>query len=66
MLWECPGVNHFWKQVARILSNVMGVVIPCLPNVFLFNDDSALALSKHQKKNLFCGLTAAKEMVVMR
>lgn len=40
--------------------------MPCLPNYILLNDDYSLALSKKnkQKKTLFCGITAAKEMVV--
>lgn len=44
----------------------MGLNIPCLPNIFLLNDDSTLSLNRHRKIILFGGFTAAKKMLIMR
>ena len=66
MVYECTAVRTFWKQVIDIVSEIIGVHIPCLPNIVLLNDDSSLDLQNHQKRVLFAGLTAAKKIIVIR
>ena len=66
MVYECTAVRMFRKQVIDIVSEIIGVHIPCLPNIVLLNDDSSLDLQTHQKRVLFAGLTAAKKSIVIR
>uniref|UniRef100_A0A3B4A4Q2 Protein kinase domain-containing protein n=1 Tax=Periophthalmus magnuspinnatus TaxID=409849 RepID=A0A3B4A4Q2_9GOBI len=42
MVWECPEVKHFWENVSRTLSKIIGVTIPCTQRLILLNDSSKL------------------------
>ena len=69
MYWECVDVISFWKRIAQTLTDIIGVTVPCLPNVMLLNDDSFLnttVSSKNPRKIFFLGLIAAKKILVMR
>ena len=66
IMWECPGVMHFWSMVAAELSSLLSVVIPPSPSVLLLNDISQLHLRAPQKRVFFSGLTAAKKLLASR
>ena len=66
MFWECPRVQIFWSKVARVLSELFEIQVPCLPQILLLNDDSTLSLPGTQKKVFFAGVTAAKKILVCR
>lgn len=66
MMWECPLVNTFWSQISMLLSNILEISIPCVPNILLLNDDSSLNLTFIQRRLMLAGLTAAKRILVMR
>ena len=66
MMWECPDVSRFWSRVSEVLSEVMGINIPLLPNILMLNDDSAIGLTMPCRRLLLLGLTAAKKLLVLR
>ena len=66
MMWDCPDVQNFWSRVAGILTELLSTHIPTDPILFLLNDDSKLELVRKKQKTLFCGLTAAKKLLVQR
>ncbi len=37
MFWDCPKVNHFWKQVSKTLKDILEVDISCCPKFLLLN-----------------------------
>lgn len=66
MMWDCPDVKYFWSRVAHVLSDVIGTSIPSLPNVLLLNDDSAIKVTRSQRRLLLLGLTTAKKNVSIK
>lgn len=66
MVWECPAVENFWREVIAIISNILKVHIPFLPHIVLLNDDTTLKLTRYQKILLFNGLTVAKKILAIR
>lgn len=66
MMWECPDVLEFWDEVASKLSNLLSVIVPRSPTVLLLNDLSTIHITKHRKRLLLAGLTAAKRMIALR
>lgn len=52
MVWECPGVVAFWKNVCSVLSTLLSQEIPYSPTLLLLNDSS--------------GWTAAKRLIACR
>ena len=52
-MWDCPDVKQFWWSVAHVLSDVIGSSIPSLLNVLLLNDDSAINVTRSQRRLLF-------------
>ena len=66
MIWECPGVEHFWRIVQSEFSLLLSIPIPLSPSVFILNDLSQLKLTKSSKRVFLAGLTAAKKMIATR
>lgn len=66
MFWECPPVMAFWRQVARSLSVLLGILVPCSPGILILNDFSQVKLKVVRRRTLLAGLTAAKKMVATR
>ena len=66
MMWECPGVLDFWGRVVAVITELLGMPIPCEPIPLLLNDDSQMTLNEKQRKLWLAGLTAAKKLIVQR
>ena len=66
MIWQCPEVNRFWKNISSTLSDIIGRAIPHSEHLLLLNDTSSLQLNITDRRLLLAGLTAAKKIVVCR
>uniref|UniRef100_A0A8C1GVL0 Reverse transcriptase domain-containing protein n=1 Tax=Cyprinus carpio TaxID=7962 RepID=A0A8C1GVL0_CYPCA len=53
MVWECPGVVVFWKNVCSVLSTLLSQEIPYSPTLILLNDSSGLNLPAKSKRLFF-------------
>ena len=66
ILWECPDVQRFWRNVVEKVSMLVGRQLPLSPALLLLNDDSNCKMSERGRKLWLASMTAAKKLIVLR
>ena len=64
MLWECPGLKHFWSKVHKTTEEISNIKLPNHFAIF-FLDDNDLFESK-ANKSLFREMIAAARKTITR
>ncbi len=66
VMWECPTVHAFWREVAGSLSELFQLEINSTPQSMLLDNDSDLQLGPAQRQVWLSASTVAKRMMAVR
>ena len=65
MLWNCPVLEEFWKQIIALTSKIIGHQIEQDPKLWILGDTSSANVNYYQKYFILLASTAVKKCILI-